>query len=214
VVGLWLGKYVITPLGFIDNQTENILSIANLEAQNKKLPVEIKAEQPIKVDTQPDNPRLVIKEKLASAKKLEKINDTEQTVLTKNKADEATNINFQVNSIDGVSNEFLSRFQSAIDETSSEKNNQELLDAQRVTNTDSVRSLTDMPDWVQKAVPSLEFDMHIYSSDGEGWVRINGRDRYEGDKIAGNLFLNKILPQKVILTYQDKQFSLPALSNW
>ncbi|MFB1014597.1 MAG: AAA family ATPase [Alteromonadaceae bacterium] len=215
VFGLWLGKYVITPLGFINNQTENILSIANLEAQNKKLPVEIKAEQPIKVDTQPDNPRLVIKEKLASAKKVEKINDTaEQTVLTKNKADEATNINFQVNSIDGVSNEFLSRFQSAIDETSSEKNNQELLDAQRITNTDSVRSLTDMPDWVQKAVPSLEFDMHIYSSDGEGWVRINGRDRYEGDKIAENLFLNKILPQKVILTYQDKQFSLPALSNW
>ena len=214
VFGLWLGKYVITPLGFIDNQTENILSIAKLEAQNKKLPVEIKAEQPIKVDTQPESPPSVIKETLASAKKVEKINDTEQAVFTKNKADEATDIDFQANPIDGVSNEFLTRFQSAIDETSSKKNNQALLGTQKVTSAHKVRSLTDMPIWFQEAVPSLEFDMHIYASDGEGWVRVNGRDRYEGDKITDNLFLTKILPQKVILTYQEKQFSLLALSSW
>jgi type II secretory pathway predicted ATPase ExeA len=214
VLGLWLGKMLITPLHLIENETENILSIANLEAKNEKPPVEIKAEQPIKVDTQPDSPPSVIKEKLASAKKVEKINDTEQTVLTKNKADEATDIDFQANPIDGVSNEFLTRFQLAIEETSSEKNNQALLEKQKKTSAGKIRPLTDMPAWVQKAVPSLEFDMHIYASDGEGWVRINGRDRYEGDKIADNLFLNKILPQKVILTYQEKQFSLPALSNW
>jgi len=213
-IGLWLGKTLISPLNLIDNPIEKMQSIPSLVVESEQPSKVIKAAQPIKVDTQPDSPPSVIKEKLASAKKVEKINDTEQAVLTKNKADKATDIDFQANPIDGVSNEFLTRFQSAIDETSSKKNNQALLGTQKVTNTDSVRSLTDMPIWFQQAVPSLEFDMHIYASDGEGWVRVNGRDRYEGDKITDNLFLTKILPQKVILTYQEKQFSLLALSSW
>jgi type II secretory pathway predicted ATPase ExeA len=218
VLGLWLGKSLMSPLHLIDNQRENILSIPNLATDNEKKSTAIKAAEPIKAAIKPDNtddnPNLVLNKTLLSAQKEENANDAEQTIETKNKKDKVTDIDFNVNPIDGVSNEFLSRFQSAINETSLEKNKQQLLDGQQNNGTGKVRSLTDMPAWVQKAIPSLEFDMHIYASDGEGWVRINGRDRYEGDKIADNLFLKKILPQKVILTYQEKQFSLPALSNW
>jgi len=71
-----------------------------------------------------------------------------------------------------------------------------------------------MPNWVQQGVPPLAFEQHIYATDGAGWVKINGRDRYEGDSIADGVILNEILPQKVILTYQGEKFSLPALRNW
>ena len=120
---------------------------------------------------------------------------------------------FNVNSVDGVSDEFLVRFQSAIEETAdiSSPQAQEIGNEQAYQNT---APLTDMPDWVQKSIPPLEFDMHIYASDGEGWIRVNGRDRYEGDKIADNVYLEKILPQKVILSYRGEYFSLPALSSW
>jgi len=67
---------------------------------------------------------------------------------------------------------------------------------------------------VLKGIPSLDFKQHIYASDGEGWVNVNGRDRYEGDVIADGLILDKILPQQVILTYRGEKFSLPALTNW
>ena len=120
---------------------------------------------------------------------------------------------FNVNSVEGVSDEFLARFQSAIEETAdiSTPKTQEIGNEQVYQNT---APLTDMPDWVQKSIPPLEFDMHIYASDGEGWIRVNGRDRYEGDKIADNVYLEKILPQKVILSYRGEYFSLPALSSW
>ena len=71
-----------------------------------------------------------------------------------------------------------------------------------------------MPASFQDQIPNLQFEQHIYASDGEGWVKVNGRDRYEGDRISGELILTKIEPQQVILSYQGEQFSLPALSNW
>ena len=71
-----------------------------------------------------------------------------------------------------------------------------------------------MPSWVQNGVPSLKFEQHIYASDGQGWVNVNGRDRYEGDLVAENLTIDKILPQHIIFTYRGETFSLPALTNW
>ncbi|MCJ8319094.1 MAG: AAA family ATPase [Colwellia sp.] len=120
---------------------------------------------------------------------------------------------FRVNAVDGVSDELLARFQSAIDETANEKTvDYQSSEGKQLTQT--IPTLSKMPTWVQEGVPKLEFDQHIYASDGEGWVRVNGRDRYEGDKISEGLFLDKILPQKVELNYQGERFSLPALSSW
>lgn len=78
----------------------------------------------------------------------------------------------------------------------------------------AIRPLTQMPASLQNALPSLNFEQHIYSSDGDGWVKVNGRDRYEGDYISDNLMVEKILPQQVILSFQGETFSLPALTNW
>ena len=211
VLGLWLGKSLTAPFDPLENKS----SIASSPLASNQPAVALTTEalniQPTSApadDSQPSE----LQKNSPSAKKNENLIETEQTVITKKAVDTATDTLFQVNAVDGISNEFLARFQSAIDETSSEKTDQQRLTAQNDTNT--VPVLTDMPAWVQKAVPSLEFDLHIYASDGEGWVKVNGRDRYEGDKIAENLFLNKILPQKVILSYQGKRFSLPALSSW
>ncbi|MGL1955912.1 MAG: AAA family ATPase [Colwellia sp.] len=119
----------------------------------------------------------------------------------------------QVQSVDGVSDDLLARFQAAIEnesvETAEVNNN-----VQDTIENQSVKSLTQMPLWVQQGVPSLIFEQHIYATDGEGWVNVNGRDRYEGDQVAENLFIDQILPQQVILTYRGEKFSLPALTNW
>ena len=69
-----------------------------------------------------------------------------------------------------------------------------------------------MPEWVQKGVPSLRFEQHIYASDDQGWVNVNGRDRYQGDMISQELQLKEILPQQVILKYRGEVFSLPSLA--
>jgi general secretion pathway protein A len=120
---------------------------------------------------------------------------------------------FLVKAEEGVSDDLLSRFQTAVDDTeqdsslgSDTKNDVEL--------EIKVPTLADMPVWVQNDLPSLSFDQHIYTSDGESWVKVNGRERYEGDKITDKLVLNHIYAQKVILTFKGEQFSMPALSTW
>jgi type II secretory pathway predicted ATPase ExeA len=126
---------------------------------------------------------------------------------------------FVVSNETGVSDELLAKFQEAISETANNESlngnlndnltlNDEAFDASKLT------ALADMPINVQNGVPPLAFDMHIYASDGSGWVRVNGRDRYEGDPIDQHLILNKILPQAVVLSYRGEKFTMPALSTW
>ncbi|WP_040357425.1 AAA family ATPase [Colwellia piezophila] len=139
---------------------------------------------------------------------------------------------YQVQEVEGVSSDLVARFQTALDETNDEskagystsnqssnyrpedkQNDFELLE--NINNSmASIRSISQMPAELKNALPSMNFEQHIYVSDGNGWVKVNGRDRYEGDYIGDNVVVEKILPQQVILSFQGETFSLPALSNW
>ena len=141
----------------------------------------------------------------------------------KNKQD----VNYNVTKVDGVSSDLLALFQAAVNETNVESspNNQSIDNRLEDTSNTyqssfnsndevTIRPLTQMSQQLQNALPSLQFEQHIYASDGQGWVNVNGRDRYEGDYIGDNLIVEKILPQQVILSFQGEKFSLPALTNW
>lgn len=139
----------------------------------------------------------------------------EQVNVTNEQVDELApkQHNYQVEAVDGVSDYLLARFQAAIDDTKESTISQEAPDQNQAVDGE-IQSLTQMPAWVQEGVPSLRFEQHIYASDGEGWVNVNGRDRYEGDSIANGVIIDKILPQQIILTYRGETFSLPALTSW
>jgi type II secretory pathway predicted ATPase ExeA len=138
---------------------------------------------------------------------------------------------YTLTQVEGTSSDLLARFQMAIDETQPKKNkpssevtkngmSENVIDDNSITgnanHTDysQVKQLSQMSQTLQNIIPILQFEQHIYASDGQGWVNVNGRDRYEGDYIADDLKLNKILPQRVILSYQGQTFSLSALTNW
>lgn len=126
------------------------------------------------------------------------------------KSEVAAKEKFSVSPAEGVSDDLLARFQSAMDEA----DDKDGATQEQKAVEENVPTLSDMPNWVQNGVPSLTFDLHIYASEGDSWVKVNGRDRYEGDKIAEDLILNTIYAQKVILTFKGEKFSLPALSTW
>ena len=127
-------------------------------------------------------------------------------------------VKFDLSKVEGVSEALLARLESAVEESNQAvfANDNEMTE-QAVSGSselEDVKPLSQMPSRYQDSIPTLQFDMHIYASDGDGFVKVNGRDRYEGDVIATGVTLEKILPQKVILEYQGKRFSLPALSSW
>jgi hypothetical protein len=143
------------------------------------------------------------------------------TVSATKKVQVRTEKDFTLSEVEGVSDDLLARFQAAIEAT---KFDDVAIDTSKVLDdvdsdiTDNDRSevkpLTQMSQKLQNALPSLQFEQHIYASDSQGWVNVNGRDRYEGDYISDNLLVEKILPQQVILSFNGEKFSLPALTNW
>jgi len=123
---------------------------------------------------------------------------------------EIDKVDYQIDAIEGVSESLLARVQEAIEETNDSEQ-----DIKTDTQTnDEILPLVDMPQWLQNALPNIVFTMHIYASDGAGWVTVNGRDRYEGDYIDHELLLSEILPQKVILNFRGEKFTMAALSSW
>lgn len=130
---------------------------------------------------------------------------------------------YQLSEVDGVSSDLLARFQAAIDETANEISTDSANDlihnnaSRKSTQPDgleNIKPITQMSAQLQNALPNLQFEQHIYASNGQGWVNVNGRDRYEGDYISDKLIVEKILPQQVILSFEGEKFSLPALTNW
>jgi len=147
---------------------------------------------------------------ITGEKKLADLQTTTQKYLQAPIAKKVTPNNFVVEAEEGVSDALLASFQSAIEQTKQSDGSKENV----IVDTSELIPLTQMPTWVQDGVPSLEFEMHIYASDGQGWVRVNGRDRYEGDYIGRELLLNEILPQKVVLSFRGEKFTMSALSSW
>jgi general secretion pathway protein A len=135
------------------------------------------------------------------------------TVKTQGKIENITEDIYKVEAVEGVSDDLLARFQAAIEETHKQPSSSDKNEESSSVESE-IKPLTQMPAWVQNGVPNLQVEQHIYASNGQGWVNVNGRDRYQGDMITPELQLSEILPQKIILIYQGEKFSLPALTNW
>ncbi|WP_297481893.1 general secretion pathway protein GspB [uncultured Photobacterium sp.] len=72
-----------------------------------------------------------------------------------------------------------------------------------------------LPATVQRKLPKMNFNQHIYSSTpAKRWVKVNGNERHQGDMIAPGVKLVKIESRDVILTFDGYEISMPALSEW
>jgi hypothetical protein len=123
-------------------------------------------------------------------------------------------LTLSVQAAQGVSDELLSRMQVAISETGSNASAQPVTTATNHLPELAIASIAELPATVKNALPSIHFTMHIYASDGESWVRVNGADKRPGDMIDLGLELAEIRPQQVLLRFQQQLFYMPALSNW
>ena len=138
------------------------------------------------------------------------------------------NEQFDIVAQPGVSEDILTRFKAAINETkpaeslesrqnlASNTDNSYSSNINEITDDDAqqYRAVHQLPVRLQDSLPSLQFEMHIFATEGQGWVRVNGKDRREGEQIAQGVVLTKIFPQQVLLSYQQEQFTMPALSSW
>lgn len=76
-------------------------------------------------------------------------------------------------------------------------------------------ALGELPASVQQRIPTLNFQTHIYSSSADSrWVKVNGREAFEGDEIAPGVTLRRIEPRQVVFDFESYLVAMPALSEW
>lgn len=80
---------------------------------------------------------------------------------------------------------------------------------------DSVLEMDELPFDVLQQIPALEFSAHVYSSNPlQRSIVINGRFMEEGDRLAGDLFVNEITPDGAIFDFQGQLFHQAVISAW
>lgn len=78
----------------------------------------------------------------------------------------------------------------------------------------TIPDLSELPASVQQKIPSLRYTRHNFSAEGPNSVVLNGRSHTARTTIAPELSLEEILPDGILLRYQDKKFKLRALNHW
>ena len=115
-----------------------------------------------------------------------------------------------------VSQALLDKFNQAVqelDEPDAQARNSS--DDIAVNVSDDIPRVDELPVRLLTRLPSMKFSAHMYASDpAERWVRVNGKQRGEGDWIADEVQIVNIEGQRVILTFQGEVFSMAALTDW
>jgi general secretion pathway protein B len=112
-----------------------------------------------------------------------------------------------------ISADLLKSFQKAMAETEDLPAIEKPIE--RMSSSEDVPRVDQLPAWVMNRLPSMAFSAHMYASiESERWVRVNGIRMVEGDKIDGMIEIVHIEPQHVILNYSGQTFSMAALTDW
>ena len=77
------------------------------------------------------------------------------------------------------------------------------------------QDINQLDDLLQRQLPSLRFEAHVYASDAkQRWIKVNGKDLQQGQWVTADIQVKEILPQYVVLQFNQVQFSVEALTDW
>ncbi|GBL04815.1 general secretion pathway protein GspB [Glaciecola sp. KUL10] len=138
-----------------------------------------------------------------------------QALVRPNQVVEPEDSNTQVAAAPAISPELLAKFNAAIAELDSEKQQTEAQSPAQNNEYDDVPRVDQLPVAVLTDLPAMTFSAHMYASLPENrWVRVNGLRMVEGDYIDDQLQIVNIEPQRVILSFRENVFSMNALTDW
>ncbi|MBT81071.1 MAG: general secretion pathway protein GspB [Alteromonadaceae bacterium] len=112
-----------------------------------------------------------------------------------------------------VSPELMARFNKAIEDLDNKATEDE--PETQITVRDDLPRVDQLPVRMLTRLPGMAFNAHMYASrPSDRWVRVNGKQLGEGDWIDDKVQIVKIEAQRVILSFENKEFSMAALTDW
>lgn len=145
------------------------------------------------------------------------ISDSAQTSLNANQqpADEGELLTQPADEVglDAVSPDLLERFNRALEDLENDTSPRER--ETTISVVDDLPRVDQLPALTLTRLPSMTFSAHMYSSNRDTrWVRVNGKQLFEGEWIERELQLVNIEPQRVVLSFQGELFTMAALTDW
>lgn len=110
-----------------------------------------------------------------------------------------------------VSAELRGKFESALAAADSPQQRKQEINYHDVPAQD----INQLDDLLQRQLPSLRFEAHVYATDAkQRWIKVNGKDLQQGQWVTADIQVKEILPQYVVLQFNQVQFSVEALTDW
>ncbi|MBU0912663.1 MAG: general secretion pathway protein GspB [Gammaproteobacteria bacterium] len=110
-----------------------------------------------------------------------------------------------------VSAELRGKFESALAAADSPQRRKQEINYHDVPAQD----INQLDDLLQRQLPSLRFEAHVYATDAkQRWIKVNGKDLQQGQWVTADVQVKEILPQYVVLQFDQVQFSVEALTDW
>lgn len=112
---------------------------------------------------------------------------------------------------DGVSPELKAAFKDAVQATE----NNPSADVITTTNSSArVPPIDALPERFKASIPPFKYLTHIYATEPSmRFIKINGRELYEGDNI-GALRVIEITPEMTVFDFDGVEFSVEAMEDW
>lgn len=109
-----------------------------------------------------------------------------------------------------VSAELRDKFESALAAADNTQRTQEIN-----YHNQPAQGIHQLDDLLQRQIPPLRFEAHVYATDAkQRWIKVNGKDLQQGQWVTADIQVKEILPQYVVLQFNQTQFSVEALSDW
>ncbi|TLX45384.1 hypothetical protein C1E24_18885 [Pseudoalteromonas phenolica] len=138
----------------------------------------------------------------------ELFNNSASLSSTENKTPESTT--------EEVTDEAAERLKAAFELAVAETADKDFTEAEPTETTPEKErlSIEFLPAKTQAAIGKLTYQAHIYAtSEHKRWIKINGVELYEGDKINGMRLL-EIAPEASVFRFQGYDFAVKAMQDW
>ena len=110
-----------------------------------------------------------------------------------------------------VSAELRGKFESALAAADSPQQRKQEINYHDAPAVD----INQLDDLLQRQLPALRFEAHVYATDAkQRWIKVNGKDLQQGQWVTADIQVKEILPQYVVLQFNQVQFSVEALTDW
>ncbi len=122
--------------------------------------------------------------------------------------EESTAVNLHQLDLSELSPALAMRVESALKGSMNQSSSTQIIESDAI-------SLIQNSEQFNGRLPAMDFQTHVYASNvKKRWIKMNGVEYQEGDRMPDGVELESITPRTVIVKFEHQTIEIPALYTW